>query len=148
MATLRLDGVDTSEHPLDLRANARDLWPMGTLEMWQGTRAPLPSSVCWPESDAQVAQVLREAHDQGVAVVPYGAGSGVCGGARGLPGSVVLDLKRLSDLGTVDERRWTIDVGAGVIGQQLEDHLNRHGFTLGHSPSSIWILNLSGRMRQ
>lgn len=144
MATLRLDGVDTSEHPLDLRANARDLWPMGTLEMWQGTRAPLPSSVCWPESDAQVAQVLREAHDQGVAVVPYGAGSGVCGGARGLPGSVVLDLKRLSDLGTVDERRWTIDVGAGVIGQQLEDHLNRHGFTLGHSPSSIWCSTVGG----
>src|SRR5699024_841669 len=59
-------------------------------------------------------------------------------------GSWVIDTKALAQLGPVDRDRWTVEAGAGVIGQQLEDYLQRHGFTLGHSPSSIWCSTVGG----
>lgn len=138
------EAVRSSTRDLDRLAAARDLWPGGTLDFWQGRDAPRPDRVFWPETEDEVALLLREATDRGVPVVPYGAGSGVCGGARGREGSWVIDTKAFSELGPVDERRWTVEAGAGVNGQQLEDHLQRHGFTLGHSPSSIWCSTVGG----
>ncbi|TNE88594.1 MAG: FAD-binding oxidoreductase [Deltaproteobacteria bacterium] len=139
-----LPNVSHSDHPLDLRAVARDLWPGGTLDFWQGRSAPEPDLVFWPESDDEVLAVLQAATAEGIAVVPYGAGSGVCGGARGGYGRWVLDVKRLDHIGELDELRRTVDVEAGVNGQHLEDWLNERGYTLGHSPSSIWCSTVGG----
>lgn len=88
--------------------------------------------------------MLGAATRDGIAVVPYGAGSGVCGGARGRAGSWVLDTKELNHLGRVDPESWSVEVGAGVIGQQLEDWLEGQGYTLGHSPSSISCSTVGG----
>ncbi len=136
--------VASSTSDLDRYAAARDLWPGGTLEWWQGDHAPRPARVVWPESDEEVAAVLAQASERAIPVVPYGLGSGVCGGARGREGAWAVDTKRLVGIGPIDETRWTIDVEAGVNGQQLEDHLQAHGFTLGHSPSSISCSSVGG----
>jgi alkyldihydroxyacetonephosphate synthase len=144
MITPVQEAVPHSDHELDLLAAARDLWPAGTLDMWQGRASPKPARVWWPEDDEQVAKVLEAAARLGVEVVPYGAGSGVCGGARGRPGAWVIDTKRLDRIGRVDEAHWTIEVEAGVNGQHLEDALEAQGYTLGHSPSSIWCSTVGG----
>jgi alkyldihydroxyacetonephosphate synthase len=137
-------GVRTSDRPLDLAAASRDLWPGGTLDFWQGRDSPLPDRVAWPRDEAEVEALVRAAAARGVAVVPYGAGSGVCGGARGRPGSLVLDTKAMDCIGPLDRERWTVEAGPGVLGQHLEDWLNARGFTLGHSPSSIWCSSVGG----
>ncbi len=79
-----------------------------------------------------------------LAVVPFGAGSGVCGGTVALRGGIALDLKRLERVGRVDRDRLCVDVEAGVIGEVLERNLNAQGFTLGHFPSSIYMSTLGG----
>lgn len=112
--------------------------------MWHGEDAPQPARVFWPETDDQVAQLLKAASEQHRVLVPFGAGSGVCGGARGRRGSWVLDTKRLDEVGAVDREHWTVEAGAGVIGQVLEDALAAEGFTLGHSPSSLWCSTVGG----
>ena len=142
--TTSLDGIDSSTDLLDLRAASRDLWPGGTLDHWQGRLAPLPSRVFWPRDADEVARVLRAAVEAAAPLVTYGAGSGVCAGARGPAGSWVLDTKRLDHILGLDEERWTVRVQAGVNGQHLEDWLQRRGFTLGHSPSSIWCSTVGG----
>jgi alkyldihydroxyacetonephosphate synthase len=139
-----LDRVATSTAELDRHAAARDLWPGGTLAWWQGDDVPRPERVVWPQSDQEAADVLAEASERAIPVVPYGLGSGVCGGARGRAGAWAVDTKRLIGIGPIDETRWTIDVEAGVNGQQLEDHLQAAGFTLGHSPSSISCSSVGG----
>ena len=142
--TVTFEDVRSSDHPLDRAAASRDLWPLGTLERWQGRPAPEPDRVWWPRDAEQVALVLREAQARGVAVVPYGAGSGVCGGARGREGSWTLDTKALDTIGPVDVARREVTVGAGVNGQILEDHLAALGWTVGHSPSSIGCSTVGG----
>lgn len=133
-----------SESLLDRLAASRDLWPSGVLDHWQGRPAPLPREVVWPESEDQVATVLARAAQERAAVVTYGAGSGVCGGARGLQDAITLDTKRLDAIGEVDEARWMVEVEAGVNGQRLEDHLAALGYTVGHSPSSIGCSTVGG----
>ncbi|MCA9569376.1 MAG: FAD-binding oxidoreductase, partial [Myxococcales bacterium] len=142
---MSVDLPPSSTDPLDTFSVSRDCWPGGTLEMWRGgARAPRPSRVFWPEDEAGLLAVLQEASSRSIPVVPYGMGSGVCGGARGREGSWVVDTKRLRGLRPVDEDAWTVRVQAGVNGQELEDRLNEQGFTLGHSPSSISCSSVGG----
>lgn len=144
MASAHFRDVRRSDGDLDRFAVSRDLWPGGTLQMWQGKAAPRPASVFWPVDDAQVLAVLEAAVAQQKVVIPYGAGSGVCGGARGREDAWVLDLKSIDRISEVDPVRWMVEAGAGANGQHLEDHLAARGFTCGHSPSSIWCSTVGG----
>jgi alkyldihydroxyacetonephosphate synthase len=100
--------------------------------------------VYWPTSADEIAQIFLDAEAANVALIIYGAGSGVAGGARSVDGCWVIDTKRMNRIVEVDSSRWTVRVQAGVIGQHLEDYLQERGYTLGHSPSSIWCSTLGG----
>jgi glycolate oxidase len=41
----------------------------------------VPSAVVWPETTEHVAQIMKYAHENGIPVVPRGAGTGMSGGA-------------------------------------------------------------------
>lgn len=134
--------LDTSL--LEREAHARDLWPRRTLGLTRGELPPAPMAVAWPEDEAQVLRVLEWATARSVAVVPWGAGSGVCGAAEGHAAALALDLKRLRRIGGVDQDRHAVRVEAGVIGQHLEDALEVEGWATRHSPSSIWCSTVGG----
>jgi alkyldihydroxyacetonephosphate synthase len=125
---------------------ARDLMSGGLLEQ-KAEKAPhLPHAVCWPESAADIRRVLEVARKHRVPVVPFGAGSGVSGGTVPLRGGIMLDLKRLSKLGEIEERRgrYAVTAESGILGQHLERDLNARGFTLGHFPSSMLCATVGG----
>lgn len=136
--------VAVDDSPLEREAHARDLWPRRTLGLAHGEVPASPLAVAFPESEDQVAGVLRWASERGVPVVPWGAGSGVCGGAEGNERGITLDLKRLRTISPVDPARRTVRVQAGVIGQHLEDALAVQGWATRHSPSSIWCSTVGG----
>lgn len=129
----------------DKIAYSADFWPRAQIWKMAGDieRYP-PDCVVWPETHDEVAKILAFCDEHLVPVVPYGAGSGVCGGTVPIHGGVVLDLKRLRTVGPVDAESMTVRVDAGVNGQHLEDELNARGFTLGHFPSSIMCSTVGG----
>jgi alkyldihydroxyacetonephosphate synthase len=137
-------GIAWSADPLDLDAARRDLWPRDSLRLRAGERPPAPALVAWPRSRADVALLLRWAEEEGRPVVPYGAGSGVCGGAQGVEGALVIDLKRMRRLLQVDAAAGTAHVEAGMLGQHLEDALAPLGWKTAHSPSSIHCSTVGG----
>ena len=71
--------------------------------------------VARPATTAQVSQVLTLCHEAGVAVVPQGGNTGMCGGAtpRAERDSVVLALGRMNRVRAVDPLNNTIAVDAG-----------------------------------
>lgn len=126
-------------------AHSRDLWPRATLALAsRSVLPPLPAVIAWPRDEEEIAACLAWAEAEGVAVVPYGAGSGVCGAAAGMVGSLVLDLKRMNRIGGVDAGTRTVRVQPGVLGQHLEDALEQVGWATRHSPSSIWCSTVGG----
>ena len=135
---LRAAGIDVTEAPVHLNAYRRDLWPRDTLAMMTGgERPPVPLAVATPTHEDQVAASIEWATQHGVTVVPYGAGSGVCGGSRGRAGSLVIDMKRLNRIRGIDVHARTARIDAGILGQHLEDQLGSLGWMTAHSPSSI-----------
>jgi alkyldihydroxyacetonephosphate synthase len=127
----------------DLEAYSRDLWPRGLVEIQAGqARAPGPEAIVWPESLEQVVSLVELAQREDFSLVPYGAGSGVCGGIRAEPRTVIVDLKRLNERRVLDGPE--LSVGAGMLGITLEEELLEQGFTVGHYPSSILCSTVGG----
>ena len=102
------------------RERAIDSWSLALLRQVRGDELPEPAAVIFPADTGQVATVLAWASETATAVVTRGGGSGVCGGAQADHGSVILDLSRMDRIGEVDAISQTVDVQAGVRGDQLE----------------------------
>lgn len=136
-------GARVSSLAPDLAAYARDLWPRRLIELQ--AREPIaerPAAVVWPESVEHVSALVGFARRQGIALVPFGAGSGVCGAIEAVRGSIVVDVKRFASfsIGHGPE----LDSGAGVLGITLEEALLEAGYTTGHYPSSILCSTVGG----
>src|SRR5438067_3369944 len=133
-----------SSSPADLWAMSRDCWPRALLWTKAAVAPHPPDVVAWPASTAEVVQVVRYAAAQKVPIVPFGAGSGVCGGTVPIKGGIALDLKRLSGPPVIDLPARTVDVEVGTNGQRLEELLGAAGATVGHFPSSIYSSTVGG----
>jgi alkyldihydroxyacetonephosphate synthase len=140
-----LPSLARSSSPPDAISYARDLWPRHHLAVREGRIAEhRPGLIVWPQTTEEVASVVRFCAAEGVPLVPFGAGSGVCGGVLPDPRTVVLDLKRMNRARSIDEGAPLLRVEAGALGIRLEEDLNARGFTLGHFPSSILCSTVGG----
>lgn len=119
----------------DLVAYSRDVSPLLLQQVAHGVIPSLPSAIIWPETTAQLAQVMQIINEQRFPLTLYGGGSGIVGGAVA-PGAIICDMKRFDAIGSVDVVSQTVQVGAGVIGRVLENHLNDIGYSCGHEPQS------------
>ncbi len=123
---------------------ARDMWPLGLLWTRRGRTPPPPDLVCWPKDEEELKALVALARREKIALVPYGAGSGVCGATWATHGGIAVDLKSFDSIGTVDPETRSVEAGAGVMGETLERRLNAQGWTLGHFPSSIYMSTVGG----
>lgn len=138
-------GIATSASDVDRAHYARDLWPRHHLAIRSGHGAPVPpAAIAWPRSTEDVAAIARWASDRGTPLVPFGAGSGVCAGVLPTPDALIVDLKRMSAVRSLDPRTKRLVVEAGALGLPLEQSLERQGITLGHFPSSILCSTVGG----
>ena len=80
---------------------------------WRGRYAGSARAVVRPGTTAQVADVVRLCAQAGVAVVPQGGNTGLCGGATPVGGEVVICLTRLNRVRAIDVANNTVTVEAG-----------------------------------
>ena len=140
----RLPDGSVATDPKTLTERATDCWPLALLRRVRGEEPPAPAAVVFPASTEDVAEVLAWAGETRTAVIPRGAGSGVCGGAQAEAGAVVLDLSRMDRITGVDAVSQVVRVQAGVRGDRLEEFLAGHELTVGHYPQSIAISTVGG----
>ena len=88
------DKVHTADDVLDERRF--DYWVLSHLRDWRGEAIERPGVVVRPESTAEVQAVVRLAGETGTPLVPFGLGSGVCGGIQPDPSVILLDLSAMN----------------------------------------------------
>lgn len=129
----------------DMIAYAADMWPRAQIWKTGGDIAQhTPEAVVSVGDRDELQAVLRLCAAAGKTVVPYGGGSGVCGGAMPVQGGVVVDVKRMNRLLSLDRESRLATVEAGALGIHVEQALNESGFTLGHFPSSVYCSTVGG----
>src|SRR5688572_25679188 len=134
-----------SMRTVDLDTYSRDMWPRLLLAYREGViDVPRPHVVVWPEHVREVVSVVKLARTLGVPIVPYGGGSGVCGGAVPIQGGITIDTKRMQQLRSLQGEELVCDVEAGLNGERFERELERRGYTFGHFPSSIYCSTVGG----
>ncbi|MDQ1480673.1 MAG: hypothetical protein QOI44_1534 [Actinomycetota bacterium] len=108
----------------------------GQVRDWTGRFIGTTPAVVRPATVDEVSAVLRACRDAGAAVVPQGGNTGLVGGSVPLHGEVVLDLRRLDQLGPVDARAGQATAQAGVTIARLHAHAQAAGWEYGVDLSS------------
>jgi FAD/FMN-containing dehydrogenase len=88
---------------------------------WRGRYSGTALAIVRPGDTHQVAEVMRLCAQAGVAVVPQGGNTGLCGGATPTRGEVVISLTRLDRVRAVDVANNTITVEAGCTLAAVQD---------------------------
>lgn len=122
----------------------QDFWPLTSLWFMEGKIASLPDAVVWPESAQEIAGIIKIAREHKIPVIPFGEGSGVLGGITAVNGGIVMDMKRMNRIISIDEENLLLTAETGINGETLERQLNLRGFTLRHIPQSIRCSTLGG----
>ena len=127
-----------------LEAHSHDYWLLDLQRRLHGKSRSLPVCVVKAETESDISSVLAFASKESLPVVPYGAGSGVCAGARPDAGAIVLDLRSMNQLLSVNDDALHFTVQPGMIGAELEAALNKLGYSMGHFPQSIALSSVGG----
>ncbi|MBB5202857.1 alkyldihydroxyacetonephosphate synthase [Inhella inkyongensis] len=141
-------------HPLiDIRPEARLRSSYGQslgdwIQLRFGQVARVSDGVAFPESRAQVRELLDWAAAHNVLVIPCGGATSVVGHLLAPAGEtrpvLTLNLTRLRALTDLNREAQLATFEAGVLGPDLEAQLRAHGFTLGHFPQSFEYASLGG----
>jgi glycolate oxidase len=108
--------------------------------------AQVPLAVVLPATAEEVAAVLRVCSQNGVRVVPRGAGTSLSGGALPLADAVVLGVSRMNRILEVDlADRWA-RVEAGVTNLAITQAVEADGFFYAPDPSSQLACMIAGNV--
>lgn len=127
-----------------LTAHSRDTWCLSVLRSMRGQLTARPMCVVSPADQQQLIAALAYADEHRLPVVPFGAGSGVCGGVLPPESAVVVDMRRMNRLLELNETALIARVEAGMMGSALEAALNESGYSMRHFPQSIELSTVGG----
>jgi glycolate oxidase len=107
-----------------------------------------PDLVVLPGSTAEVAEVVRLARAAGRPIVPRGSGTGLSGGARPVPGSVVVALTRMRRILEVNLDDGWVRVEPGVLNLDVTRAVSGAGYYYAPDPSSQSICSIGGNVAE
>ncbi len=116
------------------------------LRLRYGVIGAAPDGVAYPQSAADVRELVAYAAQHGVALIPQGGGTSVAGHLTAplAQPSLAVNMTRMRQLTYLDTESQLATFGAGVLGPDLEAQLRARGYTLGHFPQSFEYSTLGG----
>ena len=108
----------------------------------------LPQLIAFPQSTAQVQQVLRTAFSHQVPVTPVAARTGKSGGCLPVYGGVSLSLERMNRILRIDVEDLTAVVEPGVITGELMKAADEVGLFYPPDPNSWESCTLGGNVAE
>lgn len=127
-----------------LNATSHDTWPLTTKWAAVGRHPHRADVVVTITREAEIPPLLAAASRAGTPVTVRALGSSVTGQPIPLRGGIVLDVTGMERSCEVDETNLVVTVSASYNGGDLEDLLAERGYTLGHSPQSLYRSTVGG----
>jgi glycolate oxidase len=127
-------------------ANEREMRPYETDALTAYRQLPLV--VVLPDTTEQVAQVLRYCRDEGVKVVPRGAGTSLSGGALPLGDGVLLGMAKFNRIRSIDFADRVAVVEPGVTNLAITRAVEHAGFYYAPDPSSQIACTIGGNVAE
>ncbi|MET0963927.1 MAG: DUF3683 domain-containing protein, partial [Noviherbaspirillum sp.] len=118
-------------------------------------RVEYPFLVLTPDSEEEMAGLVKGCIELGLTIIPRGGGTGYTGGAIPLtPLSAVINTEKLEQLGEVemtmlpgvDREYATIFTGAGVVTKRVSDAAEKAGFVFAVDPTSAEASCIGGNI--
>ncbi|WP_420473014.1 DUF3683 domain-containing protein [Noviherbaspirillum sp. ST9] len=118
-------------------------------------RVEYPFVVLTPDTEDEMAGLVKACISLGLTIIPRGGGTGYTGGAVPLtPLSAVINTEKLEQLGPVemttlpevDRQYATIYTGAGVVTKRVSDAADKAGFVFAVDPTSAEASCIGGNI--
>ncbi|NMG75317.1 DUF3683 domain-containing protein [Aromatoleum diolicum] len=122
-------------------------------------RVEYPFVVLYPDTEAEMAPLVRSCIELGLTIIPRGGGTGYTGGAVPLDAkSVVINTEKLIDIGPVEETLLpgldgkpttpyaTIRTGAGVVTERVSEAASTAGRVFAVDPTSASASCIGGNI--
>ncbi len=108
----------------------------------------VPMVVVLPDTTQQVQQILKYCHENGVKVVPRGAGTSLSGGALPLQDGVLLGLGKFKRILEIDAGNRCAVVQPGVTNLGITTAVQDQGFYYAPDPSSQIACTIGGNVAE
>ena len=115
---------------------------------FDGTAAlsTMPAAVVFPHTTAEVAAVLKCAHERATPVVTRGTGTGLSGGSVPVAGGIVLCLTQFNKILELDRANLTLRVEPGVTTIQIAEEATKVELFYPPDPGSMKISTIGGNV--
>ncbi|MES9833508.1 MAG: DUF3683 domain-containing protein [Candidatus Thiodiazotropha sp. DIVDIV] len=118
-------------------------------------RVEIPFVVITPDTEQEVAPIVKACLDSGLTLIPRGGGTGYTGSAVPLdPHSAVINTEKLDGIGEVERINLpgvecevaTIQVGAGVVTRRVSEKADAQGLAFAVDPTSQDASTIGGNI--
>jgi glycolate oxidase len=101
-----------------------------------------------PEDTGQVSRILRYCRDEGIKIVPRGAGTSLSGGALPLADGVLLGMARFNRVLEIDYDNRCVVTQPGVTNLGITNAVSHKGFYYAPDPSSQIACTIGGNIAE
>ena len=108
----------------------------------------VPDAVVQPESEEELAALVKWATENNVPLTPRGKATSGYGGVLPVKKGITVDFYRMKKILDIDSKAMTATVQAGVVWEKLDKELQKHGLTLRLYPTSYPSATVGGWLAQ
>lgn len=101
-----------------------------------------------PKSAQEVAAVISLAHEANIPVTPQGAGTGLSGGSVPIHGGILLSVENMNRTLEIDLKNLVVVVEPGVVTNDINDALKKHGLFFASYPMSLQSCFIGGNVAE
>ena len=125
------DTAKTSSSSSSFRKVRVDAGSLATAnEDWMKKYRGRSTVLLLPSTTAEVSAVLKHCNERRLAVVPQGGNTGLVGGGVPVYDEVIVNVRSLNAVVSVDKSAGVVVAEAGVVLEDLESAVNAHGLTI------------------
>lgn len=106
----------------------------------------VPEGIVMPETTQEVVDIVNFCREQGITLVPRGAGTNESGGSVPVDGCIIINFSRMKKVLEVDLENYVAIVEPGVVNWDIQEMLAKYGYYYPPDPASWKASTLGGNL--